>query len=512
MKKIQKTTLRRTVQLLFLGLFILTVLQAGYPFQPWIPPELFLWADPLAALATQIAGRFFDPVFLIALLVLLSPLLFGRAFCGWICPLGTTIDISDRLFTKKKNRSTRRYRPLKSILLITIFFFALLGVQISWYLDPLPILWRSLGIFGMSFFYLVTDGILSGLYDLNLLTDTVLNLQDSISIRFFPLGTPTFTNLFLPFLIFITILALRKISRRFWCRNLCPLGALLGLLSKFSPFQRIVAEKACTSCAVCQKKCKMDAIEDDYIHTEKSECILCLDCQEDCPTDAIRYGFRAPLAMRSATDLSRRSFIGAGIAALLGTGFLSLSALNPHKTDRRLRPPGALPEDDFMERCIRCGECMRICATSGACLQMAFLETGLEGLLTPVSKYRLGYCEYNCNLCGQICPTKAIQPIELAEKQKVKIGTAFFLTDRCIPYRLNENCIVCEEHCPLPEKAIKLKEEEYEDLATGEKRLIGYPYVEPDLCIGCGICENKCPLEGEAGIIVTREGEERYRL
>ncbi len=510
MKKIRKTTIRRIVQISFLGLFILTVLQASYPFQPWIPPELFLWADPLTAIVTQLAGRFFDPVFLIALLVLLSPFIFGRAFCGWICPLGTSIDISDKYLAKKKIKSTRKYRSVKTVLLIVFILFAVFGVQLSWLMDPLPILWRSFGVLGMSFFFLFTDTILNGLYDANIFPDRILDIQDSISAWLFPVSTPKFLMLLLPFVIFLVILAMGKISRRFWCRNLCPLGALLGLLSKFSPFQRVVDEEACTSCSVCQKKCKMDAIEDDYIHTEKSECILCLDCREDCPTNAISYQFKSPVHMKTATDLSRRSFIGAGALALFGSGLFSLNVLNPRKTDRRLRPPGSLKEDDFMERCIRCEECVRICATSGGCLQMAFLETGLEGLMTPVSKYRLGYCEYNCNLCGQICPTKAIRPLDLDDKQETKIGTAFFLTDRCIPYRLNENCIVCEEHCPLPEKAIKLNEKEYTDLETGEIRLIAYPYVDTELCIGCGICENKCPLEGEAGIIVTREGEERF--
>lgn len=510
MKNLNSRTIRRIVQIGFLGLFILTVLQAAYPFKPWLPPELFLWADPLTAIITQIAGRFFDPVFLIALLVLLSPFLFGRAFCGWICPLGTTIDISDKYIIRGKNRSTRKYRSLKTIVLLGLIFFAILGIQLSWWLDPLPLLWRSFGILGMSFFFLFANTILNGLYDVNIFPDTVLDIQDGISAWLFPVGTPKFSMLLLPFLIIIGILALGKISRRFWCRNLCPLGALLGLLSKFSPFQRVVDQEACTSCSVCRKKCKMDAIEDDYITTEKSECILCLDCKDNCPTDAISYQFRSPLAMKSTTDLSRRSFIGAGAVALFGSGIFTLNVLNPRKTDRRLRPPGALREDDFLERCIRCEECVRICATSGACLQMAFLESGLEGLMTPISKYRLGYCEYNCNLCGEICPTKAIQPLDLEEKQKTKIGSAFFLTDRCIPYRLNENCIVCEEHCPLPEKAIKLDEKEYTDHETNETRIVAYPYVDQNLCIGCGICENKCPLEGEAGIIVTREREERF--
>lgn len=510
MKQNRSITLRRTAQIAFLGLFVLTILQATYPFHPWIPPELFLWADPLTAIVTQLAGRFFDPVFLIALLVLFSPFVFGRAFCGWVCPLGTTIDISDRIIANKNYRSTRKYRPLKTTILITMILFALFGIQLSWYMDPLPILWRSLGILGMSFFFLLTDTVLNGFFNAGIFPDTVLNIQDKISFTLFPVATPRFLMLFLPFFIILGILLLSKISRRFWCRNLCPLGALLGLLSKFSTFQRVVKKENCTGCSVCQKKCKMDAIEDDFYSTEKSECILCLNCSKDCPADAITYKFQSPKTMRSSTDLTRRSFIGAGAVALFGSGIFSLNALNPSKTDRCIRPPGALKEDDFMERCIRCGECIRICATSGGCLQMSFLETGLEGLLTPISKFRIGYCEYNCNLCGQICPTKAIQPLNLEEKQEIKTGTAIFLKDRCIPFRLNEDCIVCEEHCPLPEKAIILEVKEFIDPRTREKRMVSYPYINPDLCTGCGICENKCPLGGEAGIIITREGEERF--
>jgi polyferredoxin len=510
MKKNRSITIRRSTQIVFLALFVLTVLQATYPFRPWIPPELFLWADPLTALVVQLAGRFFDPIFLIALIVLLSPFVFGRAFCGWICPLGTTIDISDRYIAKKKYTSIRKYRPTKTIILVTMILFAVFGIQLSWLMDPLPILWRSFGTLGMAFFFLLSDTILNGFYNAGIFPDTVLNIQDKISAYLFPVSTPRFLMLLLPFMIILGILLLSRISRRFWCRNLCPLGALLGLLSKFSPLQRVVNEESCTSCSVCQKKCKMDAIEDDFYVTEKSECILCLNCRKDCPTDAITYKFQSPKKMQSSTDLTRRSFIGAGAAALFGSGLFSLNVLNPSKTDRRIRPPGSLSEDDFMERCIRCGECIRICATSGGCLQMSFLETGLEGLMTPISKYRIGYCEYNCDLCGQICPTKAIQPLGLEEKQALKVGVALFLKDRCIPFKSHENCIVCEEHCPLPEKAIILEEKEYTDPETGEKRMVSYPYIDPDLCTGCGICENKCPLEGEAGIIVIREGEERF--
>ena len=501
--------IRRTVQLVFLALFILTILQATYPFQPWLPPELFLWADPLAALSTQIAGRFFEPLFLIALIVLLSPFVIGRAFCGWVCPLGTTIDVTDRWLAKKKNRSTRNLRKIKTVALVLLLLLALFGIQLSWLLDPLPILWRSLGIIGMALFFLFSEGIFNGLYATGIFSDVISSVQDKITSYLFPLSAPTFLNLLIPIIIIVVILGLAKISRRFWCRNLCPLGALLGLVAKFSPLQRFVNQEFCSSCAICWNKCKMDAIEKDFVTTEKSECILCLDCSRDCPEKAITYSLHAPTRMQSSMDLSRRSFLGAGIAALLSSGLFAITGINPTKTNRRIRPPGSLIEDNFLEHCIRCEECVRICATSGGCLQMSFLESGLAGMLTPIAKYRLGYCEYNCNLCGQICPTKAIQPLELAEKQEWKMGTAFFLQDRCIPYRLNQDCLVCEEHCPLPEKAIKLTAKEYIDPETGTKRMIHYPYIDSDLCTGCGICENKCPLEGEAAIVIYREGEER---
>lgn len=504
----QKIRIRKIVQIFFLLLFILTVLQATYPFQPLLPPELFLWMDPLAAIGTQLAARFFDALFLLSLIVLLSPLVFGRAFCGWICPLGTVIDSGDYFTKKKRAKATRRLRPIKSILLALFIFLAILGIQYAWFMDPLPLLWRSSGVIGMAFFFLFSNTILNGLYTLGIFPNAVIDIQDRITAYLFPVATPQFTTLLFPLALILIILGLGLISRRFWCRNLCPLGALLGLLAKFSPFQRTV-DDSCTSCQRCQRSCKMDAIEADYVTTEKAECILCLNCAQDCAPRSIHFRFQSPIRMKSAPDLTRRSLIGTGIAGLFGAGLFALRPRSERRSDRLIRPPGALEEDEFLERCIRCEECVRICSTAGGCLQMSFLENGLESLLTPVSKFRVGYCEYNCNLCGQICPTKAIQPLALEEKQEIKTGTAVLLKDRCIPYRLNEDCIVCEEHCPLPDKAIKLDRMLYTDQDTGEQRYVNYPYVDQDLCTGCGICENRCPLLGEAAIIVIREGEER---
>ena len=182
---------------------------------------------------------------------------------------------------------------------------------------------------------------------------------------------------------------------------------------------------------------------------------------------------------------------------------ISIGLPNRNDQYKLLRPPGALEENDFKDKCIRCLECVRICESNGGCLQPGSIQGSLFDLWLPVAVMREGYCEYNCNLCGEICPTDAIMPLTLPEKQKTVMGLAHFNKNLCIPYARNEECIVCEEHCPTPDKAIKFDEKEFKD-KDGSTRLVKYPYITKELCIGCGICENKCPLAGEAAVIVSK--------
>ncbi|GAG09508.1 unnamed protein product, partial [marine sediment metagenome] len=152
----------------------------------------------------------------------------------------------------------------------------------------------------------------------------------------------------------------------------------------------------------------------------------------------------------------------------------------------------------------RCEQCVRICQSNGACLRPDGIRSNLLELWAPVADMRKGYCEYSCNLCGQVCPTEAILPLTVEQKQKASMGLAYFNKDLCIPYARYEDCIVCEEHCPTPDKAIKIEQKET-TLPDGTVKLVKYPYVIRELCIGCGICEYKCPLPGEAGIVTTGE-------
>ncbi|MCK4755024.1 MAG: 4Fe-4S dicluster domain-containing protein, partial [Calditrichia bacterium] len=163
---------------------------------------------------------------------------------------------------------------------------------------------------------------------------------------------------------------------------------------------------------------------------------------------------------------------------------------------------------EFLNKCIRCLECVRICQSNGHCLQPDSIHNNALELWAPVAHMREGYCEYNCNLCCLVCPTEAILPLELDVKKKTPMGLAYFDKNLCIPFAQNKDCIVCEEHCPTPDKAIKFELKEI-ILPDGTAKIIKYPYVIRELCIGCGICEHKCPIPGEPGVFVNTDNELR---
>ncbi|MBN1351323.1 4Fe-4S binding protein [candidate division KSB1 bacterium] len=503
---------RRVSQVLFLLLFIYLFFQASYPLESRIPPDIFLRFDPLVGFATSIASRALIASLFPALILLLFTALFGRFFCGWICPLGTLIDGADRIINLKQKKSrlkeTLRYRSWKFFILVAILISSLFSVQFLWLVDPIALLTRTLatGLFPMvSFAMEELFGLLMNIEFLEeSMFDVFTTLQDS---SLLPLEPRSFQSGLFFLAVFIGILSLGFISKRFWCRNLCPLGALLGIFSKFRLFNRTV-DASCTSCGICQRTCKMDAIEDDFTTSSSIECIECMNCVANCPQSSIRYQFRFPTPP-SKIDLSRRKFFSALSAGAIVPLAIKSSYLNRSSRNNAIRPPGALPENKFLDRCIRCHECTRICSTTGGCLQPALLQGGWEGLMTPISIPRSGYCEYNCNLCGKVCPTGAIKELALAEKNKMKMGTASFDKNRCIPWYRHVNCLVCEEHCPTPEKAIKFDERET-ILPDGSRRMVKYPYVVEELCTGCGICVYKCPLAGHAGIFVSIAGEIRW--
>jgi len=251
----------------------------------------------------------------------------------------------------------------------------------------------------------------------------------------------------------------------------------------------------------------MNAVEDDYTINNSTECIQCGECATVCKPHSISYGIGCNKG-KNEIDLSRRRLFQASAAGIAGLALIKASNVHGYNDGKAIRPPGALPEDQFLDRCIRCQECIKICSSTGGCLQPALTETGWEGIWSPVSVPVMGYCEYNCNLCGQVCPTGAIQNLDLERKKEIRMGTAYFDKSRCIPWYDHNDCLVCEEHCPVPEKAIQFDVREIQTV-DGETRVVKFPYVVEDRCTGCGICETKCPIVGKKGVFVTPANQQR---
>jgi polyferredoxin len=505
--------IRRLTQILFLFFFIFLFLKARYPYESGPDSDLLLRFSPLMPLFDFIDTFRIDLILWPALIILLLTPLLGRFFCGWICPLGTTIDFTSKLLKSPSNRKSSKWHHkltyIKFTILVASIVLALFSINIWGFFDPLSILNRAFTAFVYPLTTLVSEQSLLAFSEMGFLGDSAFYLYDRFKEWIMPETQFYAYQMTWIALFFLGILIVEKISRRFWCRYLCPAGAFLGFLSQFRFYERLVSN-VCPVCNKCQHDCKMNAIpEEDVTYSNKVECIECFNCGALCPpkTKSITYRWRWR-PYHSPVDYDRRHFITTTGGSFLALGLLAAGVKSRNEQHYRIRPPGSLKENEFLERCIHCLACVRICQSNGRCLQPDRIHKNLLELWAPVAHMREGYCEYNCNLCGEICPTDAILPLTLEEKQKLPIGLAYFNKNICIPFAKNKDCIVCEEHCPVPDKAIKFEEKELL-LPDGSLVKVKHPYVIKDLCIGCGICETKCPLPGESGIITTAENENR---
>jgi MauM/NapG family ferredoxin protein len=298
--------------------------------------------------------------------------------------------------------------------------------------------------------------------------------------------------------VFTGVILLNLFAERFWCRYICPLGGLLSLVSKFAIFRRVVSDE-CKDCGLCNRVCPTGTINPHRSYaSDPAECTMCLECVPACKRSSLTFMPKLAIAERQDYDPGRRELLAAVLIGIPLVGVFRSSALVKTPYPTRIRPPGAV-EDELLSKCIRCGVCIRTCPTSG--LQPAVFEAGLEGIWTPVLAPRLGYCDYACNSCGQACPVQAIPPLSLQQKRLQVIGKAYIDKNRCIAWADHGNCIVCEEMCPLPDKAIKLTQAQVTK-SDGEIVQIKLPEVNRHTCIGCGICEYKCPVSGAAAIQV----------
>jgi MauM/NapG family ferredoxin protein len=488
--------MKSVAQALSLLLFTLLFASANYRLPDWLPADAYLRLDPLLGLSAILAGREIIRRALWSLILIAATLAIGRFFCAYLCPLGATLDFLDPLFFRKTTRQRLHLdaslRHTKYIILIVFLGAALAGLSLVYLLDPLALLTRLYTFVLYPLIITLLNLILEALRPL-------LQAMGWMGLSRLHYPQPIYYMPLITLLIFGGIIAFSRVTPRFWCRYLCPLGALLSLISPLGLFKRRV-NPDCTECLKCQTDCPMGAAADGT-GTHLPECIQCRTCADVCPEGAVSFP-AFPVAEQggeySTLDFSRRGFLWSftgGVSTAILVDRTPFAALRDRH--QMIRPPGAIPEADFLKTCIRCGECMKSCLTNT--LQPSLWESGLAGLWAPKMELRFAPCEQDCNVCGKVCPTQALRALSLEEKTHAKVGTAVLRKELCLDWAQDKLCLICDEVCPY--NAIVFRTVE------GYRR----PVVIASKCNGCGYCETRCPIEGESAIVVVPNGQIRLK-
>ena len=302
----------------------------------------------------------------------------------------------------------------------------------------------------------------------------------------FPIAWPVYLFTAFSFLV-IFLTAFRH--GRLYCNTLCPVGTVLGFCSRYSHFKIQIDAETCIGCGRCDKRCKAHCLEADRHFVDQDRCVACFNCLSVCPTNAITYGVYKKSIKNAEPNPAKRKILFQSLTAaglLVLARFPGQKILAPliGKKNKPITPPGSISLDHFMRSCIGCHLCVDVCYSR--VLQPAFLDYGWQGLLQPVMDFSQGKCAYDCNLCTQACPSGAILPLALAEKQKVQIGKEVFEKEKCIVFTKNRDCGACAEVCPT------------HAVYTETRDNIRYPVFKAESCTGCGACENVCPVYPKA--------------
>ncbi len=499
--------LRRLTQALFLSLFCLPLLP-GLPLPEAFPADLFLRLDPLAGMAVPLLAKAVVPALWPAFVLLALTLLAGRLFCGWVCPLGTTLDLAGALLRALFGRSReRRARPgprrFRFLLLAFVLAAAFAGLSLLAWVSPLSLaarLWglllAPLGLSAAGVSLAQIQPLLEGSAAAGL-----LSALPEPPIHAACLGTG-FAGL--------ALIALEFRRPRFWCRHLCPAGALLGLCSRFSLLRRR-AGPACTGCGACARVCPAGLLSGDPGAERPADCLLCGRCQSVCPAKAVSFLPGREEKKAPAPDLPGRRALCAALACGAGLACLgTLPGTGSEAAGLPVRPPGSRPEPDFLARCLRCGACVAACPAHAlrplelTDLADPRLSSGPEALLTPVLSPRSGGCRPDCAACLAVCPTGALLKLPLREKQSARVGTAKISEETCLAWHEDRRCMVCKENCPWGAVEVVIRAD----------HRVPVPVTDPARCFGCGFCENQCPRKPPAIIVLSegalRLGEPRF--
>ena len=491
-------TIRITIAVVFFALITLLFLDFTGTLHTW-----FGWLAKIQFLPALLALN----IGVILLLVTLT-LACGRIYCSVICPLGVFQDIVSWISGKrKKNRF--RYSPALSWLrygVLGLFVLTMIGGINSLFVLLAP--YSAYGRIVSSLFTPLYQWANNGLAYLAERADSYAFYETEVWMK----SLPTLIIAAITFIV-ITVLATR--NGRTYCNTICPVGTVLGFLSKYSLFKPVIDTTKCNGCGLCARNCKASCINPKAHEIDYSRCVVCMNCLNKCKQGAITYTRRrgntigqTQTGNAEPINDTRRAFLTA-TAVLATTAAIKaqeknvdggLAAIEEKKIPTRataITPPGSQSARHFAQHCTACQLCVSACPN-----QVLRPSADLLKLMQPEMSYERGYCRPECTKCSEVCPAGAIQPITQADKSAIQVGHAVWIRENCICITDDVECGNCARHCPV--SAIQMVSSDPKD---SESRKI--PVVNTERCIGCGACENLCPSRPFSAIYV--EGHIMHR-
>lgn len=431
------------------------------------------------------------------IVVVIATVLFGRVYCSTICPLGALQDVVGFMARKTGKQHKFQFSEPHNVLrysILTLTILVLIGGSgfLLNLLDPFS-------TFGRIFSNLIRPVVLV----VNNVAATALERFGVHTLYRVPWAVIAPVSAGISMVMLILVASLAATRGRFYCNAVCPVGALLGLLSKVSFLQIGIDQDVCKGCRLCEGVCKAGCIDTRKKTVDNSRCVGCYNCFAACPREGLRFDKRWQRRVPAAQpDCERRDFIvnsGMYLLGLAGVGEQTKKIIQSKPTTIPVRvtspvsPPGSGSIEHFTATCTACHLCVSGCPSR--VLVPTFLEYGFLGMMQPRMNFHAGHCNFECTICMDVCPSGAILPLAVEEKKLTQVGVAKFIKENCVVYTDNTDCGACSEHCPT--KAVDMVP--YPN--PGNKRL-KIPEVKPEYCIGCGGCEHACPTKPYKAIYV----------